>query len=183
MNMKHGLYLFMFLLCGTGLQAQDRVVEQPAFDAWSSTTLEIDKIALSDTATVFYIDAYFRPKYWIQVVKETTLRADGKTYPIKTGDGITLSKKFWMPESGEASFRLIFPPLPKGTKTVDFIEGDEEGAFKIWGIHLDGSSTGSSFGFFFSGREKEPEGRSCTGKAGVQKWFGNPERAYCRLQT
>ena len=30
MNMKHGLYLFMFLLCGTGLQAQDRVVEQPA---------------------------------------------------------------------------------------------------------------------------------------------------------
>ena len=28
MNMKHGLYLFMFLLCGTGLQAQDRVVEQ-----------------------------------------------------------------------------------------------------------------------------------------------------------
>ena len=118
MNMKHGLYLFMFLLCGTGLQAQDRVVEQPAFDAWSSTTLEIDKIALSDTATVFYIDAYFRPKYWIQVVKETTLRADGKTYPIKTGDGITLSKKFWMPESGEASFRLIFPPLPKGTKRV-----------------------------------------------------------------
>ena len=105
MNMKHGLYLLMFLLCGTGLQAQDRVVEQPAFDAWSSTTLEIDKIALSDTATVFYIDAYFRPKYWIQVVKETTLRADGKTYPIKTGDGITLSEKFWMPESGEASFR------------------------------------------------------------------------------
>lgn len=33
MNMKHGLYLLMFLLCGTGLQAQDRVVEQPAFDA------------------------------------------------------------------------------------------------------------------------------------------------------
>jgi thiol-disulfide isomerase/thioredoxin len=144
MNMKHGLYLLMFLLCGTGLQAQDRVVEQPAFDAWSSTTLEIDKIALSDTATVFYIDAYFRPKYWIQVVKETTLRADGKTYPIKTGDGITLREKFWMPESGEASFRLIFPPLPKGTKTVDFIEGDEEGAFKIWGIHLDGSPANSS---------------------------------------
>ena len=110
--MKHGLYLLMFLLCGTGLQAQDRVVEQPAFDAWSSTTLEIDKIALSDTATVFYIDAYFRPKYWIQVVKETTLRADGKTYPIKTGDGITLSEKFWMPESGEASFRLY----PKGPR-------------------------------------------------------------------
>ena len=137
------LTCLLFLSC-TGLQAQERIVEQPAFDAWSSTTLEIDKIALSDTATVFYIDAYFRPKYWIQVVKETTLRADGKTYPIKVGDGITLSEKFWMPESGEASFRLIFPPLPKGTKTVDFIEGDEEGAFKIWNIHLDGSPANSS---------------------------------------
>ena len=134
----------MFLLCFTGLQAQERVVEQPAFDAWNSTTLEIDKIVLSDTATVFYIDAYYRPKYWIQVAKETTLQADGKTYPIKAGDGINLSEKFWMPESGEASFRLIFPPLPKGTKAVDFSEGDVEGAYKIWNIRLDGSPAYSS---------------------------------------
>ena len=142
--MKHGLYLLMFLLCFTGLQAQERVVEQPAFDAWNSTTLEIDKIVLSDTATVFYIDAYYHPKYWIQVAKETTLQADGKTYPSKAGDGINLSEKFWMPESGEASFRLIFPPLPKGTKAVDFSEGDVEGAYKIWNIRLDGSPAYSS---------------------------------------
>ena len=142
--MKQTLLICLLLLVCTGLQAQERVVEQPAFDAWNSTTMEIDKIVLSDTATVFYIDAYYRPKYWIQVAKETTLRADGKTYPIKAGDGITLSEKFWMPESGEASFRLIFPPLPKGTKTVDFSEGDVEGAYKIWNIRLDGSPAYSS---------------------------------------
>ncbi|WP_293734354.1 TlpA family protein disulfide reductase [Parabacteroides sp. ASD2025] len=142
--MKQTLLICLLLLGCTGLQAQERVVEQPAFDAWNSTTMEIDKIVLSDTATVFYIDAYYRPKYWIQVAKETTLRADGKTYPIKAGDGITLSEKFWMPESGEASFRLIFPPLPKGTKTVDFSEGDVEGAYKIWNIRLDGSPAYSS---------------------------------------
>ena len=142
--MKQTLLICLLLLVCTGLQAQERVVEQPAFDAWNSTTMEIDKIVLSDTATVFYIDAYYRPKYWIQVAKGTTLRADGKTYPIKAGDGITLSEKFWMPESGEASFRLIFPPLPKGTKTVDFSEGDVEGAYKIWNIRLDGSPAYSS---------------------------------------
>lgn len=142
--MKQTLLICLLLLVCTGLQAQERVVEQPAFDAWNSTTMEIDKIVLSDTATVFYIDAYYHPKYWIQVAKETTLRADGKTYPIKAGDGITLSEKFWMPESGEASFRLIFPPLPKGTKTVDFSEGDVEGAYKIWNIRLDGSPAYSS---------------------------------------
>ena len=137
MNMKHGLYLLMFLLCFTGLQAQERVVEQPAFDAWNSTTLEIDKIVLSDTATVFYIDAYYRPKYWIQVAKETTLQADGKTYPIKAGDGINLSEKFWMPESGEAEFQLLFPPIPENVTSLDFSEGDFDGAYKIWGIQLD----------------------------------------------
>ena len=81
--MKQTLLICLLLLGCTGLQAQERVVEQPAFDAWNSTTMEIDKIVLSDTATVFYIDVYYRPKYWIQVAKETTLRADGKTYPIK----------------------------------------------------------------------------------------------------
>lgn len=104
------LTCLLFLSC-TGLQAQERIVEQPAFDAWSSTTLEIDKIALSDTATVFYIDAYFRPKYWIQVVKETTLRADGKTYPIKAGDGITLSEKFWMPGVRRSLFSADIPTI------------------------------------------------------------------------
>lgn len=142
--MKQTLLICLLLLGCTGLQAQEHVVEQPAFDAWNTTTLEIDKIVLSDTATVFYIDAYYHPKYWIQVAKETTLRADSKTYPIKAGDGITLSEKFWMPESGEASFRLIFPPLPKGTKAVDFSEGDIEGAYKIWNIRLDGSPAYSS---------------------------------------
>lgn len=141
--MKQILSLLLLLLCCTGLQAQERVVEQPAFDAWSSTTLEIDKIALSDTATVFYIDAYFHPKYWIRVAKETYLQADGKQYPIRNGVGIELSAEHWMPESGTSSFQLVFPPLPKGTKTVDFIEGNDEGAFKIWDIHLDGSPASS----------------------------------------
>ena len=141
--MKQILSLLLLLLCCTGLQAQERVVEQPAFDAWSSTTLEIDKIALSDTATVFYIDAYFHPKYWIRVAKETYLQADGKQYPIRNGVGIELSAEHWMPESGTSSFQLVFPPLPKGTKTVDFIEGNDEGAFKIWNIHLDGSPASS----------------------------------------
>ena len=43
-----------------------------------------------------------------------------------------------MPESGTYSFQMIFPPLPENTTTVDFSEGDVEGGFSIWGIHLDG---------------------------------------------
>lgn len=139
LGLKHLFFIGLLFLSFVGVQAQERVVEQPAFDAWNSTTLDIDKIVLSDTATVFHIDASYRPKFWIMIAKETYLLADGKNYPIKAGDGIGLSEKFWMPESGETSFRLIFPPLPKGTKTIDFIEGAEPNAFHIWGIRLDGT--------------------------------------------
>ena len=43
-----------------------------------------------------------------------------------------------MPDSGEASFSLIFPLLPPTVKVIDFIESDCEDCFKVWGIHLDG---------------------------------------------
>ena len=143
--MKRSLFLLTLLFCYTWLQAQERVVEQPAFDVRSSNTIEVQKIVLSDTATVFYIDAYFRPKNWIRIAKETILEAGGKTYPIQAGIGIELGKEHWMPDSGTDSFQLIFPPLPKDTKTVDFIEGYEKGAFDIWGIRLDGSIPVSLF--------------------------------------
>lgn len=42
-----------------------------------------------------------------------------------------------MPESGEAEFQLVFPPLPAKVTSIDFTEGEGvEGAFSIWGIQL-----------------------------------------------
>lgn len=138
--MRHLFIIALLLLMGSAaMQAQERTVGQPAFDVRNTNTIEIDKIVLSDTATVLHIDAFYHPKYWIRIAKETTLEADGQRYPVQAADGLVLDEKFWMPESGTASFRLIFPPLPKGTKQVDLIEGDEKGAFKIWGIRLDGT--------------------------------------------
>lgn len=43
-----------------------------------------------------------------------------------------------MPDSGEATFSLIFPTLPATVKTIDFIESDCEDCFKVWGISLNG---------------------------------------------
>lgn len=137
--MRKAFYLLALLLGYTYLQAQERVVEQPAFDVRNTNSLEIQKIVLNDTATIFYIDAYYRPKNWIRIAKTTVLETNGKSYPIQSGVGIELDKEFWMPESGTASFQLVFAPLPKEAKTIDFVEGYDEGAFRIWGIHLDGS--------------------------------------------
>ena len=129
------VWLSLFLVGCTG----KGVVENPAFDVRNTNTLEVERVTLTDTATVVDMKAYYTPNFWIQIAREAHLEADGQSYAIRSADGITLSEKFWMPESGEAAFRLIFEPLPKGTKRMDFIEGEPDDYFKIWGIRLDDS--------------------------------------------
>lgn len=136
--MKQILSLLIAIVCCATLQAKERVVKLPAFDAWSTTTLEIQQIVLNDTATVLYVDAFFRPHNWIKIAGESYLQADGKKYNILSGVGMEPDKEIWMPESGTYSFQMIFPPLPENTSVIDFSEGDFEGAFSIWGIRLDG---------------------------------------------
>lgn len=137
--MKHLFMLFACILfCSEALSAKDKVIERPHFIARSSSTIEIEKIVATNSETVFYIHAYYRPKNWITIDKGAYLLAGNTKLPIIKGEGIELSKEFYMPESGEATFQLYFPALPKGIKTVDFIEGEPETYFKIYDIRLDG---------------------------------------------
>lgn len=118
-------------------QAKERVIDRPPFLSWSSNSLEIDKVVLSDTATVLHIKAFYRPKNWIKIASGTFLKvSNGEMYPLRHGVGITPDKEFWMPESGEAEFKLIFPPLPGNTTSFDLSEGNFEGSFQIFGIQL-----------------------------------------------
>ena len=107
--MRSFAWIIGLLLCTVyGVQAQDRVIERPPFLAWSSNSIEIDKIVMGDTVTTLYIKAYYRPKYWIKIATGSFLRDNnGMLYPIRKGVGITLDKEFWMPESGEAEFPFL----------------------------------------------------------------------------
>jgi len=124
------------LLGCSSCDSKERVILRPEFAIRNSNTLEIDKIVLNDSATVFYIDAFYRPRYWIRIDSGTYLRDGEKTWPIVGAKGIKLNGYHWMPDSGKSSFQLIFPPLGKEVKQVDFIESDCKDCFKIWGIPL-----------------------------------------------
>ena len=117
-----------------------RSVENPFIESANTMTLDIAKVELSDTATVLYTDAYFRPHYWIKISSESYLQADGKKYALKGTQDIEADSLFWMPETGEASFRLSFEPLPRDTRSFDFIESDCDDCFKLFGIDLTGKT-------------------------------------------
>ena len=128
------LSALMLAACQTG----SKVVENPLIESANSMTLDIAKVELTDTATVLHVDAYFRPHYWIRIDSKTYLRAEGKNYALTDAQGITPDSLFWMPESGEASFTLCFQPLPKQTRSFDFIESDCADCFKLFGVDLTG---------------------------------------------
>ena len=134
------IYLFIMgiLLVLSGCTPENRVIDKPVFLASNTTSIEVSKVTLTDSTTVLDIFARFTPGYWIKIASSSTLTDDkGNTYPIQAGIGIELDKEFWMPESGEATFQLVFPPLKRGVKTIDFIEGaDAADGFRIWNIQL-----------------------------------------------
>lgn len=128
---------FLLCICCT-LQAKNRVIDQPPFIVRNTTSIEVSKVVISDTATVLHIYAKYRPKNWIQIAPDSYLTDNnGETYQLRSGIGITPGKEFWMPESGEAEFQLVFPPLSDNATSFDFTEGEKvENGFSIWGIQL-----------------------------------------------
>lgn len=115
-----------------------RTVEDPLTGFSNTSTIGITKVELTDSNTVLHVNAQFRPHYWIKIAKDSYLSADGKKYAMLSAEGIEPDKEFWMPDSGNADFKLTFEPLPFSTEKFDFIEGDGEGAFRLGDIYLSG---------------------------------------------
>jgi thiol-disulfide isomerase/thioredoxin len=124
-------------LAGCG-NRRPALVERPAFEVRNSSTLEIEKIETSDTATMLYCKVYFTPKQWVSIDREIFIRESGTDEKlIATGSvGIALGEKFYIPDIGETYFKLIFPPLRGNVTRIDFIESDCRDCFKMWGIRL-----------------------------------------------
>lgn len=119
---------------------RERVVEDPLIEASNTTTLDIVKVSLCDTATVLDVEAWYFPKQWICIDHGAYLQAGDRKYALTGAEGITPDSLFWMPDSGRASFRLMFEPLPVRTRSFDFIESDCDDCFKLYGIDLTGKT-------------------------------------------
>ena len=69
-----------------------------------------------------------------QFSKDTYLLADSKRYPVVSAEGIEFGKFRQTEKNGQLDVVFHFRPLPKNTRSFDFIEGDAQGAFQIKGI-------------------------------------------------
>ena len=118
-------------------QGNTKVVNYPTSESTNTDILEVKQVVLTDTATIVRFNAYYIPKYWIQVSKNAQLvDGMGASYTLQKADGITPGEHFFLPESGEAEFSLTFKPLPLETKLFNFTEGTAQNDWQINGIKL-----------------------------------------------
>ena len=123
--------------CATG--GSDRVVERPVVRYATTNMLTIDRVELSDTATVVRFTAHFRPGWWVKIAPDSYLRVDGKEYTITDTCGFCPGQPIIMPDNGAHSFSISFEPIPADASSFDFIEGHETyDGFDLFGIDLTG---------------------------------------------
>ena len=141
--MKKLLTLGALLCCVLSLKAAPlRTVEHPRFACRNTETLEIGKVELYKDSTVFYMTAYARPGTWVRIASDTYIRpAGGERLTVVSSSGLPLDTEFYLPESGKQAFTLTFPALNPAVYIVDFIEGEPDNCFKIFGIELNAWKT------------------------------------------
>ena len=137
--------MLLALVALTGqAKGKDIVWEQPTMeygscngDGFFNLSLDLTKVELKADETVVYITVKQRsdqPGYWFRFASDTYLKVGDQRFTVVKADGIELDKQLQTGKNGQSDVAFHFPPLPKGTKVFDFIEGDGQGAFQIKGI-------------------------------------------------
>lgn len=103
------------------------------FDSLDSA-FRIKEVRFYKDRTELSVHVDFRPGYWILVEKATYLQSGDKRYQLKAATVLTVGKKFYMPESGQIDFEMIFEPLPADCRTFDFMDPN---GWMVRNIHHD----------------------------------------------
>ena len=138
--MKKTILSLLLLLTAVGSWAQ-KVWNKPSFEPNPySSHINITDVEFKPKETILHLNFRFPHKLWVKFVSASILKTpDGKTYAITGGKATREGEDDYTPDSlyytsaitDEGNLALHFEPLPAKTKTFDFIEGYEQGAFGL----------------------------------------------------
>ena len=84
-----GLSLLLVSIAA-GCKRETNVVEYPAVDFYTTETLDVNRIELTDSTTALHFSAVYIPKFWIRLDKGTHIVADGRKLPCIGSDETSL---------------------------------------------------------------------------------------------
>jgi hypothetical protein len=104
----------------TTMSAPRGVIENPQQDA--NDNIKITKITFTDEQTVVDFRIWGPPTYWVRIQNNTVLTTGDAIYPIRNVYGTKMDTKYWIPQSGDGTFQLIFPPINCKVDKLSFFE-------------------------------------------------------------
>lgn len=130
------------LICLSAISFQAKKIVNPTFKSRTSSVLTIEEMDLGKKETTVKFRAIFRPGYWFYLDNDSYLLdpATGEKFHPLPGQSI-LGEKVMMPESGDTTITVKYPPIPKGVKTLDF---SPKSVFHTFGISLSDKKQHSS---------------------------------------
>lgn len=129
------------LLAGCCNSRLPQRVEYPRYSFRSDTLLELVALERTDTAAVLSFKAFFNPRWYINFSPGAYLTDGNERYALTGAEGITPGEELYMDDSGSASFRLMFEPLPPEVTDISLIEQEDAAyAFNFYHIDLGGHS-------------------------------------------
>ncbi len=114
-------------------------VNNPMIGSANQTSLSVDRVLLTDSATVLDCVVHFNPGMWVRIASTSAILADGVAYQLESCDGIEADAQVTIPDSGVIRFALRFPPVPADVKSIDFSEQIADG-WRMWDIDLTGEA-------------------------------------------
>ena len=118
--MKRTAIIIILVLLNSIAFAQ-RVIENPEFEVTNSGITHISKIELNKDATRIHILNKLMPKWWVTFEKDVFIQLNnGMKINVVDIEGAKLGEKITMPESGEKTIVLIFPPINEEVKKIDY---------------------------------------------------------------
>lgn len=119
-TMKRTTIIIILILLNSIAFAQ-RVIENPDFEVTNSGITHVSKIELNKDATRIHIHNTFLPKWWVTFEKDIFIQLDNNVkLNVLDIEGAKFDEKITMPESGEKTIVLIFPPISEGVKKIDY---------------------------------------------------------------
>lgn len=142
------LLTLLAALCLAACTERDRVIDRPAFKSMSDLDIQPVRVELTREATVVHF--HIRCADWRNwSMTGARLEADGQTFAClqgriltREGDKTVADEVFEFGKEYEKDARrdsviLTFDPLPRRTKTFDFIEDNTDNPWTFRGIRLD----------------------------------------------
>lgn len=141
---KFCIFLLILFVQTNSIIAQEDLflqISDPEYIDLQNSSEHIDKVVTNKSKTLVYLSCSGSSETNVIVPKNTyIIDENGCKYHVIKANGIVLGKKKSIGREGKLSYTLTFPSLPKGTKSFDLVQSQNNTKTYYFNIHQSGST-------------------------------------------